>query len=669
MERKPRTRNHSITLRLPTRFASTFHPLSSQHPATNRAEAHLTICPARRFATLRVVVPTLSKAMGVRRLSAHSAYCRPNDSTLLSDRMLRAILQPYIPKGIPLRNGESKCRPIAIMSWLLRLLALGTFTPFFAAESHPPNIVLIVAEDMGLRVGAYGDEVATTPNIDHLANEGVRFTNTFAAAGVCAPNRSALITGVYPQSMGTQQMRTSQMKYEAVPPASVKAFPELLRLVGYATANTTKTDYQFGEPFTIWDADVNKSFTASEDLALWRHLPSVQPFFAMFNLATTHESRLVDASTQPTKGQPWVAPLMKAVLGFRREHIPAITDPNSVTVPPYYPDTADVRGSIAQMYNNIHYVDQQTGTIINNLMEDDLLDNTIILWTTDHGDGFPRAKRSIYDSGIHVPLIIRDPLRMRPGTIDERLVSFVDIAPTILQMAGAPIPSFIQGRSILSDAPRTTVFAGRDRMDETWDWQRAARDKRFKYIRNYRPELAYFRPLAFRDMFPIMRRLWADHRAGTLTPVQARYFSAPRPVNELYDVIADPYEVNNLAESPAHAATLKRLSTAMDEWIERVGDLSQISEEEMIESMWPGRIQPRTGTPSFLATPQGITIHSETEGASLGYQVLPTEQPNHWLIYRDPIVLSPGQTLRAKAIRYGYAESDVAALPSPHPAE
>ena len=568
-----------------------------------------------------------------------------------------------------MRNDESKCRPIAIKSWLLRLLALGIFTPFVAADSHPPNIVLIVAEDMGLRVGAYGDEVARTPNIDQLANEGVRFTHTFAAAGVCAPNRSALITGVYPQSMGTQQMRTSQMKYEAVPPASVKAFPELLRLAGYATANTTKTDYQFGEPFTIWDADVNKSFTAPEDLAVWRHLPSGQPFFAMLNLATTHESRLVGASTQPTKRQPWVAPLMKAVLGFRREHIPAITDPNSVTVPPYYPDTADVRGSIAQMYNNIHYVDQQTGTIINNLMEDDLLDNTIILWTTDHGDGFPRAKRSIYDSGIHVPLIIRDPFRMRPGTIDERLVSFVDIAPTILQMAGAPIPSFIQGRSILIDDPRAAVFAGRDRMDETWDWQRAARDKRFKYIRNYRPELAYFRPLAFRDMFPIMQRLWSDHRAGTLAPVQARYFSAPRPVNELYDVIADPYEVNNLAESPAHAAALKRLSTAMDEWIERVGDLSQISEEEMIESMWPGRIQPRTSTPSFLATPQGITIQSETEGSSLGYQVLPTEQPNHWSIYRDPIVLSPGQTLRAKAIRYGYAESDVAALPSPHPAE
>ena len=153
MERKPRTRNHGNTQRQPTRFTSTFHQLSAQHPATNRAEAHLTICPARRFATLRVVVPTLRKAMGVRRLSAHSAYCRPNDSTLLSDRMLRAILQPYIPKGIPLRNGESKCQPIAIMSWLLRLLALGTFAPFVAAESHPPNIVLIVAEDMGLRVG------------------------------------------------------------------------------------------------------------------------------------------------------------------------------------------------------------------------------------------------------------------------------------------------------------------------------------------------------------------------------------------------------------------------------------------------------------------------------------------------------------------------------------
>ena len=159
-----------------------------------------------------------------------------------------------------------------------KITRAGNLAPFVAADSHPPNIVLIVAEDMGLRVGAYGDEVARTPNIDQLANEGVRFTHTFAAAGVCAPNRSALITGVYPQSMGTQQMRTSQMKYEAVPPASVKAFPELLRLAGYATANTTKTDYQFGEPFTIWDADVNKSFTSPEDLALWRHLPPVSLF-------------------------------------------------------------------------------------------------------------------------------------------------------------------------------------------------------------------------------------------------------------------------------------------------------------------------------------------------------------------------------------------------------
>jgi len=544
---------------------------------------------------------------------------------------------------------------------LLGLLLSMIFAPWVCvfASTEKPNIILIVAEDMSSRIGAFGDSVARTPSIDALAEAGIRYTNTFTAAGVCAPNRSALITGVYPQSMGTHQMRTSQMGYEAVPPADVKAFPELLRRAGYATANTTKTDYQFGNPFTIWDTNVDTGFSNPEDLALWRHLPRDKPFFAMFNLMNTHESRLVDETTQATQRMPWVKPLLKSVLDFRAANIPAVTDPLEVTVPPYYPDTPAVRRSIAQMYNNIQYIDQQTAEILKNLETDGLADNTIIIWTTDHGDGFPRAKRSIYDSGIKVPMIIRYPDGRLRGTTDERLISFVDLAPTILALAGAPIPQFIQGQSFLDETRRAHIFAGRDRMDETRDWQRAARDRQFKYIRNYMPELSYFRPLAFRDMFPIMVALWEGHRAGTLTPVQDRYFTAPRNVDELYDTLADPFEVKNLAGDPAFKDTLAGLQAAMDDWIAQVGDLSQRPEQAMIDEMWPGGEQPITSRPLIKLEADEVTLASSTPGASIGYRILPTDALDHWSLYQGPVTLAPGQSLQAKAIRYGYRESDI----------
>ena len=259
----------------------------------------------------------------------------------------------------------------------------------------PPNIVLIVAEDLSPRVGAFGDAVAQTPNIDALASDGVRFTQVFSASGVCAPNRSALITGVYPQSLGTQHMRTTNRDYEAVPPAAVKAFPELLRQAGYATANTAKTDYQFGEPFTIWDVNEG-NFALPPDLAVWRQLPAGKPFFAMINLMSTHESRL---ATLETEGQGAFGSVIKALALAREATVNEVTDPADVTVPAYYPDTPQVRESIAQHYDNIHYMDEQVGEVVANLQGDGLLGSTVVIWTTDHGDGLPRAKRAVYDSG------------------------------------------------------------------------------------------------------------------------------------------------------------------------------------------------------------------------------------------------------------------------------
>lgn len=564
------------------------------------------------------------------------------------------------------------------------------------AEGHPgrvpkpPNIVLIIAEDLSPRVGAFGDRVAQTPNIDALARLGIKYTQVFSASGVCAPNRSALITGVYPQTLGTQHMRTSTLGYEAVPPPQVKAFPELLRRAGYVTGNTAKTDYQFGEPATVWDLN-HGSFAQPPDLALWRRLPKDRPFFAMINLMSTHESRLV---TSETRGQGPLGPMVTRLAAARAAQVRPVTNPLSIEVPEYYPDTPAVRQSMAQHYDNIHFMDTQVGQVMSNLEADDLLHNTIVLWTTDHGDGLPRAKRSVYDSGLHIPLIVRFPhaeteerrdsngvnwqssLKGGPATgraaeheagqEDSRLISVVDLAPYLLNLAGIEPPDFIQGRSFLDPQEhRQYVFAGRDRMDHVADHVRAVRDKRYKYIRNYRPELAYFRPLVFRDMFPVMQALWHGHKAGTLSAAQDFYFTAPRPPEELYDLVADPKELVNVAAQAEHQDTLMRMRDALNQWQATVGDPSAAGEAAMIEAMWPGGEQPVTQAPEIVLDEHGLTMRSKTAGASITYRF--ANDLRGWQLYSGPLIWPVGaqtRQLEVKAIRYGYRESAVIGYPN-----
>lgn len=534
------------------------------------------------------------------------------------------------------------------------LLPLFISSSFASDDRGRPNILLIVAEDMSAHVGAFGDDIANTPNLDRLASEGVRFPNSFTVSGVCAPSRSGLITGVYPSSMGTHQMRTSgggPIPYEAVPPASVKAFPELLRKSGYATANFAKKDYQFGEPFTVWDSDTG-SFISELDPAIWRKLPNDKPFFAMVNLMATHESRL--ASKDAKFSKKW-AGMMRPIQDWREKNVEKVTDLSSVKVPPYYPDTPQVRGSIAQHYDNIHYMDAQVGDILAALKEDGLDRNTIVIWTTDHGDAFPRAKRAVYDSGIKVPVIIRFPNRQGKGSVEDRLVSFVDIAPTILTIAGAPVPEFIQGQDFLGSPSRQYIYAARDRMDGVPDRQRAIRDSRFKYIRNYMSEVPYFRPLMFRDMFPVMRSLWEGQRLGILDGLQNQYFKAPRPPEELYDTESDPYEMTNLASDPEYSDVLQGLSDGLDRWLSAVGDMGDRPEIVMVREMWPDLIQPVTSKPKAEVGKDGLSLISSTKGASIGYRI----NGGPWLLYDSPIGISPKDVVDAKAIRYGYRESEV----------
>ncbi|MFN4180590.1 MAG: sulfatase, partial [Armatimonadota bacterium] len=333
-----------------------------------------------------------------------------------------------------------------------------------------PNFLWITCEDMSLTLGCFGDPYAVTPNLDKLAEEGVRFINVFTHSPVCAPSRSGVITGMYPTTIGTHNMRC-----QAVPPPFARCFTEYLRAAGYYCTNNAKTDYNFvhdpkistagaeAAPLTAWDESSSK--------AHWRNRPDPsQPFFAVFNITVTHESQLRSRDPNLLRRIAALPPEMRH-------------DPDKAPVPPYLPDTPVVRHDIAQHYDTVTLMDMRVGEILRELEEDGLTENTIVWFWSDHGVGLPRAKRWVYDSGIHVPLIIRipekfrkwaypdDPDRIKPGSVIDDLIAFVDFAPTMLSLAGIPIPEHMQGQVFLGpqkSPPRKFVYAARDRMDETY---------------------------------------------------------------------------------------------------------------------------------------------------------------------------------------------------------
>jgi arylsulfatase A-like enzyme len=531
-----------------------------------------------------------------------------------------------------------------------------------------------MAEDLGPRIGAFGDPVAITPNIDRLAAQGVRYPNNFTTAGVCAPSRAALLTGLHQNTLGAGHMRTSshpERPYRAVPPAGVKAFPELLRRAGYWTYTDLKLDYQFSGvwagsgPFTIWDAE---GLTTH-----WRDRPDGRPFFGLVNLGVTHESAVFPRRTWPRSLVHLYFQLIYLWQFWGHEDVVAATD---VTLPPYWPDHPAVRGDLARHYNNVHRMDEMVGEILAELESDGLSESTIVLWTTDHGDGLPRHKRELYDSGIRVPLIVRwpeslRPAGLRPGDVDERLVSFVDLAPTLLGWAGVGIPDGLPGGAFAGEdavTPRQLVYAAKDRIDERPERSRAVRDVRFKYIRNDFPEQACAQHLAFRDHLDMVRALWDLHADGALEGPQRLWFEEPRAAEELYDTQSDPHEIRNLATDPAFAATLARLRRELDDWLARSGDLGLLPEDELIERFWPGGTQPVTPKPAAelsTGSPGGsvVTLTSETPGASLGYRLIGGERNDAWRLYVDPVRLEPGESLEAKAVRYGWAESEPLSVP------
>ncbi|MBC2603236.1 sulfatase family protein [Puniceicoccus vermicola] len=517
------------------------------------------------------------------------------------------------------------------------------------------NVLWITLEDTSPRFQVYGDRIARTPNADKLASEGVVFQKAFSTAPVCAPARCAAITGVYAASIGGHHMRTHFRNlshegqvppYEPVPPAHVKCFTEYLRADGVYCTNNEKTDYQFSSPFTAWDE-------CSEN-AHWRNRPAGARFFSVFNLLAAHES------------------------GMWPDGRSLETDPASVQVPPYLPDTPIVRESIARHYDQMARVDVQVGRLLDELEEDGLAEDTVVILWSDHGEGLPRGKRHVYDSGLHVPLMVRWPGRIEPGTRRTDLVSTIDLAPTVLELFGLPLPGHLHGTPLLNqENPRKFVHATQDRFGGYYDQSRAVRTGRFKYIRNYHPELPRFLFNNYLNQHPVQQEIIRLMRHNALEG-HARFFGEQNhPVEELYDCDADPHELNNLAVDSSYHSTLLELRSELEDWRRRIGDLGDVPESELSERFWPSGIQPETVAPHFLVYgeddyckepiggrygaeykvqgPALVQLHSPTQGASMAYRF---ENQQSWTLYTGPFNLDSGDwKLFTKAVRIGYRES------------
>ena len=436
------------------------------------------------------------------------------------------------------------------------ILAAGGAASAQAADdkqpARQPNVLWLTSEDMSADLGCYGVEYADTPTLDKLAGQGVRYTHCFATSGVCAPARSCLIMGVYPSSIGSHHMRSQGER-----PEWMHQYPWYLRQAGYYCTNNTKTDYNMPVEKGAWDENSNK--------AHYRNRQPGQPFFAVFNYQATHESRMFGR--------------------HRTEH-----DPAKAPLPPYHPDHGLVREDWARYHDNISGLDKWAAGMLAELEKEGVADDTIVFYYSDHGAGLPRGKRWLYDSGMHVPLIIRfgkNYKHLEPGaagTVSDRLVSFVDFAPTLLSLCGVEPPEHMHGQAFLGQhelPPRELVYGIRGRIDERYDMVRAVRDHRYKYIRNFMPHKPYSLYIGYMYQMETMQVWQQLHDEGKLSAVQEIYFSPRRPAEELYDTQADPWEVTNLAGSPEHRETLGRLRGELASWMRRTRDVGLLAEPEI----------------------------------------------------------------------------------------
>lgn len=428
-------------------------------------------------------------------------------------------------------------------SWTVILVLLFCQAAGLAAEQVPPNILWITSEDNGVAwVGCYGGTNAETPAIDQLATEGFRYTHCFDNAAVCAPTRSCWITGMYGISNGTQPMRSRN----EIPHNKIKYYPDLLRAAGYHTSNPSKTDYNIGgrEDKECWDFAGEKGKSQYG----WRHRKPGQPFFAVVNIGDSHESRAHGSVENPPK------------------------DPSKMKLFSYHPDLPVIRKNYAKYAGAVENMDRKVQETLDALKEDGLYDDTIIIYNSDHGGVMARSKRFLYSSGVHCPLVVRIPEKLKhlypadkPGATVDRIVSFVDMPKTWLSLAGAEIPDTFQGTIFLGDHQETAPeyhLGFRERADERLDHVRLLRDERYAYHKNYMPFAPAGHHLAYLWKAPLTPAWEQHHREGKTDEITGRFFR-PRVSEEFYDNTSDFDNVHNLIDQPGHQAKIAELKAEL----------------------------------------------------------------------------------------------------------
>jgi arylsulfatase A-like enzyme len=443
---------------------------------------------------------------------------------------------------------------------LLCVLLLAAAAMPVLAAAPKPNILWLIAEDFGPHLGCYGAKEVSSPNLDKMAAEGVRYTRFYTTAPVCSPSRSSFMTGMYATTIGAHHHRSHRAEKFALPDG-VRVITDWLRDAGCYTANivelppacgfkgTGKTDWNFtydGKPF-----DTNR----------WADLKAHQPFYAQLNFSETH----------------------------RNFHAPPHADAAKVPLPPYYPDHPTARKDMAAYLDSATELDRKIGLVLKQLEADGLAENTIVIFFGDNGEAHVRGKQFCYEEGLHVPMIIRwpksipAPKHFTPGAVDERLLMSIDLSATTLDLAGAPVPPKLQGQVFLGERaapPRDYVFGARDRCDETVFRMRTVCDKRYRYIRNFTPERPFLQPNAYKErQYPVWNLLKELNADGKLTPPQAVLCAPAMPEEELYDLQADPHQIANLAKAPEHQEALKRLRGVLEKWIEESNDQGRTPEK------------------------------------------------------------------------------------------
>ncbi|MFL3666757.1 MAG: sulfatase-like hydrolase/transferase [Verrucomicrobiota bacterium] len=438
---------------------------------------------------------------------------------------------------------------------LLSVAALAAFDQV-RAEQTLPNILWITSEDNGPHLGCYGDTYAVTPNLDRFAKRSLRYTKASSTAPVCAPARTTIISGIYPPATGSEHMRSMTRL-----PGNFKMYPAYLRQLGYYCTNNSKEDYNLEKVGEVWNDSGRK--------AHWKSRPDGKPFFAIFNHTISHESQIRNNISPANR----------------------IHDPAKVRLPAYHPDTPEVRKDWAQYHDRITMMDKLVGKNLRELEEAGLADDTIVFYYGDHGSGMPRSKRWPYFSGLNVPLMIHVPEKFKhlappeykTGGTSDRLVGFIDLAPTLLSITGSKAPEHMQGHAFMGQhtAPAQKFsFGFRGRMDERYDMVRTVFDGRHIYIRNYMPHKPYGQYLDYMFQTPTTR-VWHDlYHAGKLNAAQSTFWQT-KPAEELYDLESDPDEVNNLARSKDHSDVMKRMRMAHRSWAAEMRDIGFLPEAEI----------------------------------------------------------------------------------------